>query len=422
MKEDFLHYLWQYSLYSTPLLINSGEMVEVINPGEYNTDSGPDFFNAKLKIGDTLWAGNVEIHVNASDWIKHNHQNNDAYDNIILHVVANNDYQVVRKNGNAIPTLELKAPKNIYEQYLYLMQNNDWVPCEAFISSMDEFTILQCKEALLVERLKDKSEIIEHRFIANNNNWEETFYQTLAYNFGFKTNSQPFEMLAKSIPISYLAKHKDQLSLIEAMLFGQSGLLNIDLSDEYIIQLAKDYKHLATKFSLKALNSSLWKFMRLRPANFPTIRIAQFARLIHESNALFSKLIRANTIGDIQELFSIHASEYWNTHYSFKSISESKPKRFGLSAFYNIVINTISPMLFYYGQQKKQSEYIEKALQYLCEIPNEQNSIINKWADIGIEAKNAFDSQALIQLKNVYCKNRKCLSCRIGNQVIKHVV
>lgn len=422
MKEEFLHYLWKYNLYTTPLLLSSGELVKVVNPGEHNFDSGPDFFNAKIKIGETIWAGNVEIHVNASDWKKHKHQYNDAYDSIALHVVANNDFEVSRKNGKIIPTLELQAPKNIYEQYLYLMQTNDWIPCKAFIADINDFTILQSKESLLIERLKEKSDILEQRFKANNNNWEETFYQSLANNFGFKTNAQPFEMLAKTIPLSYLGKHKDQLPLIEAMLFGQSGLLNTESKNEYLKQLETDYKHLSSKFSLTPLNSSLWKFMRLRPANFPTIRIAQFSALIHKSNALFSKLIQANSISDIKELFVIQASAYWDTHYSFKSTSASKAKRLGLSAFYNIVINTIAPMLFYYGQQKNQLEYSEKALQYLCEIPSEQNSIIKKWTEIGLNANNAFDSQALIQLKNKYCKNRKCLSCRIGNQVIKHKV
>lgn len=422
MKEDFLHYLWQYNLYAKPLFLSSGEEVEVINPGEHNFDSGPDFFNAKIKIEETIWAGNIEMHVNASDWKKHKHQNDESYNSIVLHVVAKNDYKATRNNGDEIPTLELKAPKNLYEQYLYLMQTSDWVPCKAFISKINEFTILQCKESLLVERLNEKSEIIEQRFIANNNNWEETFYQTLAYNFGFKTNAQPFEMLAKSIPLSYLGKHKDELSLIEAMLLGQSGLLEPDSNSQYVKQLMKDYSHLANKFSLKAMHKSLWKFMRLRPANFPTLRIAQFAALIHNSNALFSKLIKASSIIEIKELFIIKASAYWDTHYSFKSTSASKAKRLGLSAFYNIVINTIAPMLFYYGKQKKQPEYVEKALQFLCDTPNEQNSIIKKWAELGIDAKNAFDSQALIQLKNVYCKNRKCLNCRIGNQVIKHIV
>lgn len=422
MKEDFLHYLWKFGLYSESLVSSSGNLIEVINPGSHNTDSGPDFFNAKLKIDETVWAGNVEIHVNASDWNKHKHQQNEAYDNIILHVVANNDLQICRKNGESITTLEIKAQKNIYEQYLYLMQTSDWVPCESFISKIDDFTILQTKEALLVERLKEKSEVIAQKLHANNFNWEETFYQTLAYNFGFKTNALPFEMLAKSISLIQLGKHKDNLPLIEAMLFGQAGLLQNSDEDIYLQQLNNDYKHLAKKFNLKPLNSSIWKYMRLRPANFPTVRIAQFAALIHQSTALFSKLLKANSIDEIKELFQVQASEYWNTHYSFISNSDKMPKRLGLSALYNIIINTISPVLFYYGELKQQPEYREKALEYLLKIPAERNSILNKWANLGVEAKNAFDSQALIQLKNVYCNKRNCLACRIGNQVIKKVV
>ncbi len=422
MKEEFLHYLWKYALYSLPLELTTGEQVEVISAGEHNHDSGPDFFNAKIKIGKTIWAGNVEIHVKASDWQKHKHSNNDAYDSIILHVVAENDVQIKRKNGKVIPALELKAPANLYEQYLFLMQNNDWVPCESFISRVTEFTIFQWKEALLVERLAQKAEIIGDRFKANNSNWEETFYQTLAANFGFRTNAQPFEMLAKSLPINHLGKHKDQLPLIEAFLFGQAGLLIDNSNDSYSNFLQKDYKHLAAKFNLKPMSGHLWKFMRLRPANFPTIRIAQFAALIHQSSSLFSKIIDAKELNTIKDLFNIQASEFWNTHYTFEKESIKKVKKLGNNAFENIMINTIAPMLFYYGQQKGKPEYSEKALKWLTNIPGEKNAITKSWVALGMNNQNAFDSQALIQLKNVYCKKRRCLQCRIGNQVIKHTV
>lgn len=420
MKEEFLHYLWKYQLFDIPLKLVGGDFMEVISSGNHNMDSGPDFFNAKIKMGDTIWAGNVEIHVNSSDWFKHKHEKDKNYDNIILHVVANNDVHVKRANGNLIPTIELKAPSELYKQYLYLMQSRSWVPCESFINQIDDLTILQWKEALLVERLSQKAELIAQRFKTNNSNWEETFYQSLAANFGFKTNSQPFEMLAKSLPLTYLGKHKDQLQLIEAMLFGQSGLLPDDSTDKYIQQLKTNYQHLQVKFGLKPLSGHLWKFMRLRPASFPTLRIAQFSALIYKSSALFSKVLEANTINELHELFNVEASMYWETHYTFENESKKRTKNLGEMAFQNILINTISPLLFYYSQQKGETKYIDKALSWLLEIPSEKNSIIRKWNEIGVGAQNAFDSQALIQLKNVYCKKRKCLDCRIGNKVIKY--
>lgn len=422
MKEEFLHHLWKYGLYSKPLKLVSGENVEVISPGEHNMDAGPDFFNAKIKIGETIWAGNVEIHIKGSDWYKHKHQNNEAYNNIILHVVAENDKLVTRQNGKAIPTLILESPKLLYKQYAYLMHSADWIPCESFIATVDDFTILQWKEALLVERLTQKAELILERFSASTSNWEETFYLSLAHNFGFKTNALPFEMLAKSIPLSYLGKHKDQLDLVEAMLFGQSGLLPNNSNEEYVNKLQTNYKHLATKFNLKPMSGHLWKFMRLRPANFPSIRIAQFAALIHKSSGLFSKIIETESLDELQELFNVQASKYWESHYSFANESKAKPKNLGKIAFHNILINTIVPVLFLYGQHKKQYEYSDKALNWLLAIPSEKNSIIAKWLQLGLSVENAFDSQALIQLKNVYCKKRHCLSCRIGNQVIKHVI
>jgi len=421
MKEDFLHYLWKYSLYGNkPLQLTDGTNVEVISCGEHNNDSGPDFFNAKVKIGNTVWAGNIEIHVLASDWHRHKHQNNKAYDNIILHVVAKNDTDIKRENGKLIPALELISPKGVYEQYLYLMQSKSWVACETFIKKINEFIIIDWKQALLIERLQEKSEIIEERFIANNKNWEEAFYQTLAANFGFKTNSLPFEMLAKSVPVNYLGKHKDNLLLIEAMLFGQSGLLPKTPKEPYTIQLLKDYEHLKNKFNLQPMSGHLWKFSKLRPSNFPTVRLAQFAALIHNSNALMSKIIEAENFSEVKKYFDVEASGYWQNHYVFEKTSAHRNKKFGDTAFQNIVINTIAPFFALYGSLKNNPHYTQKALNWLTQLKPEQNSITKHWSELGLNVKNAFDSQSLIQLKNSYCNKKKCLNCRIGNQVIKH--
>jgi len=419
-NEYFLHYLWKYDLYSKPLTLTDGTQVDVLFAGEQNNNAGPDFFNAKIKIGDTVWAGNIEIHVKSSDWFKHNHHHDSAYDNIILHIVAQNDTDITRKNGEKIPVAELKSPENIYNQYLFLMQSKDWIPCETFINNIDSFTIFQWKEVLMIERLQDKSAIIEQRFINNNKNWEETFYQSLAANFGFKTNALPFEMLAKSLPLKYLAKHKDQLMLIEAMLFGQAGLLPESPVDEYSKILVLNYNHLKNKFKLNPLNRNLWKFSKMRPPNFPTIRISQFANLIYRSEALMSKIIETEKLTDLKHFFDVETSEYWQTHYTFKKTSSEKIKKLGDSAFQNIVINAIAPFFAFYGKTKNKTVFIDKAVNLLTELKPENNNITRHWEVLGLKPENAFDSQSLIQLKNLYCNKRKCLNCRIGNQVIRY--
>ncbi len=422
MTEDFLHYIWKYQLQPTPMTLTSGKRLEVLSAGVYNTDSGPDFFNAKIQIDDIVWVGNIEIHINASDWYKHQHQHDDAYNNVILHVVKNNDKPVTDVNGNQLPTLEIVAPEHAYQQYNFLMKNNNWVPCETFINKIDYFTFLQSKEALLVERLQDKTKIIAQRLSDNKADWEETTYQTLAINFGIKTNALPFEILAKTLPLNYLAKHRDQLDLLEAMLFGQAGLIPKQHSDSYVKGLQQNYQHLANKFGLMPLDATIWKFMRLRPPNFPTIRISQFAQLIHKNNSLFSQIIEVDDIKQLQDMFSVQASKFWDTHYSFNKESDAKPKRLGKTTFYNIIINSVVPIVFLYGREHNNQALINKSLQWLSDIPAEQNSIVKQWKKLGVTADNAFDTQALIQLKNTYCNSKKCLNCKIGNKVIRHLV
>ncbi|MDA3894134.1 MAG: DUF2851 family protein [Salinivirgaceae bacterium] len=420
MKEDFLHYLWKYQLFNKQLKDANGNMIEVINPGMHNNNSGPDFFNAKVKIGETVWAGNVEIHVKASDWFRHKHELDKAYDSIILHVVAENDIEVTRNNGEKIPTVKIISHNGVFEQYQYLMESKNWVPCENFIQKVNEFTIFEWKQSLMVERLELKSRIIEKRWLANNKDWEETFYQTLAANFGFKTNALPFEMLAKSLPIKYLGKHKDQLPLIEAMLLGQSGLLPETSTNEYAAKLISDYSHLSNKFNLKPLKAHIWKFSKLRPSNFPTLRIAQFAALIYNSASLLSKILETSNFDEVHKFFQIEASEYWQSHYVFGKEVAKRNKKFGDTAFNNVLINTVAPFFTVYARLKGKPEFSEKAIDWLSVIKPEQNHITKHWQQMGLEIKNAFDSQSLIQLKNIYCNQRRCLNCRIGNQVIQH--
>ncbi len=418
MTEEFLHYVWKLRLFTNKTIDN--EIFEVVSIGEHNHDAGPDFFNAKIKIGNTVWAGNVEIHVNSSDWHKHNHDIDAAYDNVILQLVNKNDATVTRTNGSDIPTLVLEYPETLFMNYSQLLENSKqlWISCENDLQKVDSFVISFWLNQLLVERLESKANQIQIVLEQNQNNWEETFYQLLARNFGFKTNALPFEMLAKSLPINYLAKHKNSLLQLEALLFGQAGFLN-EASDEYSQSLQKEYQFLQQKFNLIPLEKHLWKFARMRPYNFPTVRIAQFAALIHHSSALFSKTLGSNEIKQIYSLFQIKPSEYWLQHFNFGKTSIASDKHITDDIINNLIINTLIPFLFVYGTRKGDESYKQKALNFLEELPAESNSLISNWQKIGVNCNNAYDSQALLQLKNEYCAKNRCIHCQIGSKLIQ---
>ncbi len=421
MNEAFIQYLWKNRLVKNDsFVLPDGQSFEVLDPGEQNTNAGPDFFNTKIRIDHTTWAGNTEIHINASDWFKHGHQHDDAYDNVILHVVMNNDAEVSRSNGENIPAIEISFDPDIYDNYTSLINKKRWIPCHDKIRTIDPMAIRLWMHALLVERLERKTSDVLKAYHINNNNWEETFYQFLARSFGFNINSSPFNLLARSLPLKALAKHKNNLPQIEAMLFGQAGMLQYRSNDVYHEQLRKEYSFLQKKFNLKPIDPSLWKLLRLRPSNFPTIRISQFAVLINRSSNLFSKILEAKSLKELEKMFDIEATAYWNDHYNFnkKTIRNTK-KKFGKNAFYTVVINTIIPFLFIYGKVRDIDVLKDRALGFLEKLPAENNNIINKWKDTGIKANSAFESQALIQLKNEYCKQKNCLRCQIGNIIIR---
>jgi hypothetical protein len=423
MTEEFLHHIWKFRLFDQlNLQTTTGETIEIVKVGNNNFDAGPDFFNAQLRVGNTLWVGNVEIHINASDWKKHSHQNDKAYDNIILHVVYNADTPIYRSSGEAMPTIELKdrIEKKIYQNYLNFKTSRDWIPCEKQIQSVPQLIINSTLDRLLLERLERKSISISDNLKLNNNNWEETFYQQLARNFGFKTNSEPFELLAKSLPSIFLAKHKNSILQIEALLFGQAGLLDDHLEDKYLQALQNEYVFLKQKFKLQSIDAHLWKFLRLRPVNFPTIRIVQFSNLIFNSSHLFSRIIEIEKYQDFKKLMNVDVSEYWHTHYVFDKNSASAKKHLGDDSINNIIINTVVPFLFVYGKQKDDIKYIERALKFLEQTVGENNSIIKKWNTLKLPVKNAYSTQALLQLKNEYCNYKKCLSCNIGSYLLKN--
>jgi hypothetical protein len=422
MKEEFLHFVWKYKLYNQDSLITTdGESVVIISSGTHNMHAGPDFFNARIKIGETLWAGNAEIHVRSSEWNKHGHQNDAAYRNTILHIVAENDIQVYNDNGTAVPSMVLKWPKWIEENYLSLIQSNEWVGCASQLYRIDPFRVKFFLNGIVIERLKQKIDTIKESLAETKDDWGETFYRVLARNFGLRENSVPFEMLARSLPQTILAHHHDSLFQIEALLFGQAGLLGEELfADEYYLGLRNEYRFLASKYGLKPIAGHLWKFMRMHPGNFPSIRLSQFALLVHHSRNLFSAVIEAKNLHELQKLFSLAASEYWDSHYSFNKSSVNKKKLFGNQIFNLILINVIVPFYFLYGESRNILALKDSALEILEQLPPENNSVIKRWAGAGIAASNALESQALLQLQRYYCEPRKCLECTIGHKIILH--
>lgn len=420
MKEEFLHYIWKYQLFNnSDLKTTNNKAIEIINPGMHNYDSGPDFFNAKIKIDNTVWAGNVEIHINSSDWYKHNHQNDAAYNNVVLQVVYTHDKDITRANGELIPTIELCFDKKLLDNYETLIRRETWIPCEHDLNKVDSFTIQNWIEKLAIERLEEKSNRIYELLKQTKNSWEEAFYIQLAGNFGFKLNTEPFEQLAKALPLAYLAKHKNNLFQIEALLFGQAGFLDENEGDEYFRKLKQEYLYLKKKFNLKSIERHLWKFLRSRPGNFATIRIAQFAKLIHRSSALFSKVLETENVKEFYRLFQVKPSEYWENHYQLNKESIKKSKALGESAIDILLINTVIPFLFVYGKAKGLTDLQNRAIEFLESIKPEKNSIISKWSYLGIQSVSAFETQALIQLKNCYCIHKKCLNCQIGNSLIR---
>jgi hypothetical protein len=424
MKEEFLHYLWKYSLYDQESLFdNEKNKIIVLSPGEYNRDSGPDFFNARISIAGTVWAGNVEIHTRSSHFDNHGHQNDPAFNNVILHIVAENDKRVFNIRGEEVLTIEIKFDLSLYEKYTFLVNNPYLIACQDDITELDYIIVRHWLNSLVIERFQSKSISILKIFSETGNDWEETFYRLLARYFGFRVNTEPFEMLASALPLRIIRKHTDNRFQIEALLFGTAGLLDEGLfkealSDEYYLNLIKEYTILSSKYSLQPLHGWIWKFSRLRPSNFPTIRLSQLATMLSIAGGLFSKVLEATDIKQIKELFEVTASSYWDDHFVFGKKSRNFTKATGSLATDIFLINAVIPVIFVYGQSRDCQDISEKALVFLEKINPEENIIISEWNAAGIEADSAFYSQALIQLRNEYCKKRKCLDCRIGNKII----
>lgn len=421
MKEEFLHYIFRNKLWSNKdMVLVDGRKFEIIDVGQYNYDSGPDFFNGKIKIEDTIWAGNIEIHINSSDWFKHNHQTNLAYSNVILHVVYNNDRDITLPDSSTIPSWEIEFPHILLNKYLELKNNEKDIPCEEYIDLVDKFKLGFWIEKMGVERLQHKSEIIDTYLEKSNNDWEYAFYVSLCRSFGSGLNAFAFEQLAMNTPLKLVRKYNKDKFKLEALLFGQSGLLENAIVDNYVIKLRKEYDYLRVLHKLTPITSAYWKFSKLRPSNFPQIKIAQLVSILSDFQGLFSEIITKPEYVKIRSFFKPKVNEYWKTHYVFGKPVEKAFCGFGKSSFDTLIINTISPFVFKYYRVHKESND-NKHYNILTGLKPEDNRHIRVWKKIGIEPNDSFGSQALLHLKKEYCDKKKCLSCQIGNEIMQQI-
>ena len=419
--EQLLHYTWKHKIFPLhELRTTDGRLLEVLNPGIYNTDAGPDFMGAKIKLNGIEWVGNVEIHQKTGDWFRHHHDTDAAYENIILHVAAEIDQRLFYPNGQEIPQLQLSVPSYVEENYSELSHNDCRPPCRHVIGELSTFLIHNWMTSLTLERFEERTRQIMLRREALDKNWEDTLFVTLARNFGFGINGDAFEQWAQSIPMSAVGKHRDNLFQIEAIFFGQAGLLENDHEDNYYRQLQKEYRYLRQKFTLTPIDPKVWKFLRLRPQNFPYIRIAQLAMLYYEQRLNLSRLLNTQNLDEVSALLLTHVSDYWRTHYTFDA-QPTKPveKTLSPSSIQLIVINSVAPILFAYGKYKSDHSLCDRAFSLWEQLKPENNTIIRDWVSAGISCENAADSQALIQLHRNYCQRRDCLRCKFGYEYLR---
>lgn len=418
--EQLLHYVWKHKIFPLKeLKTTTGQQVEVIDTGLANTDAGPDFFNAKLKLDGVLWIGNIEIHERSSDWFKHGHHADAGYNSVILHIASEIDTEISRSNGERIPQIQLICPEAVRTNYKELLETDSYPPCYRIIPSLPPFTAHSWMTALQMERFEQKATLLNERLKRCQGNWEDAFFITLARNFGFGLNGDAFETWAHRLPFRAVDKHRNDLFQIEAIFFGQAGILEDSDGDGYYLRLKKEYTYLQHKFGLIPMDASLWHFLRLRPANFPHIRIAQLACLYHRAYGLLSRIMETETLQGVRDILKGGTSEYWLTHYTFGGSSPSRPKTLSNTSLDLLIINTVVTFLYAYGLHKGNRVLCARAGSFLEELKAENNYITRMWEQCGMKASNAADSQALIQLKKEYCDKKKCLYCRIGYEYLK---
>lgn len=425
MSEFFLHYVWQFQYYNKiDLQTVQGDKLIVLQTGKANHDAGPDFLQAKIQLGDITWFGHVEIHVKSSEWVLHGHWSDKGYENVVLHVVWENDQQIFHPEGRPIPTLELKSridEELIFRYYRLIHQPND-IPCGESLHAVPHIVFNSMVDKVMIERLREKASSVLTTYRKNEMDWEETTYQVLLRSFGFKVNADAFSHLANAISMRTLLRHADRIELVEALLFGQAGFLDsISEEDPYMQLLKREYHVLQQKYNLQhaGLHKSQWKFLRLRPANFPTLRIAQFAALLVDRKLFYTSVIECESFNDMVAFFSVAPSPYWRKHYSFGKQSPEGEGIMGKSSIQSVIINAVIPLYAAYSIQHDEQELMDKAIDFLQEIKGEQNHIVSRWNHYQKFSVNAFDSQALIHLYNHYCLRRRCLDCTIGNYLVK---
>ena len=428
--EQLLHYTWKHKLFPLKdLTTNDGQFVEIIDPGLHNRNAGPDFFNAKVRIGTTMWVGNVEIHDKSSDWYLHGHDKDSRYDNVVLHVAAELDTEVMKSNGEYVPQLQLSVPEEVRQHYDELQRTDEYPPCYKVIPDLSSLIIHSWMAALQTERLEQKTEAIRKRAERCNGSWEDAYFVTLARNYGFGINGDVFEQWAYNIPLNAVAHHRDDLFQIEAIFMGQAGLLELEaipeyyqreaLNDGYFAKLRNEYQYMAHKFSMKPIDFKLWRFLRLRPQNFPHIRISQLANLYYQQKAGLSQLMECETLDELKQVLKSQVTPYWETHYAFGSTSTKSEKHLSYGSINLLMINTAIPMLFAYGRHTTKEVLCDRAFDFLEQLKAENNHIIRMWQQVGLPVKSAGDSQALIQLKKEYCDKKDCLRCRFGYEYLR---
>lgn len=421
MKEEFLHYLWKHNLVGNNLFTSENEEIRVIHPGWFNSNAGPDFFNARIRIGSTEWAGNVEIHLNASDWFLHQHQDDGAYESVILHVVLNHDIDIFRNDGSCIPVLVIKGKYDpeIYMHYKKLLGNQNWIPCGKIIGGIDPVRMKNWLDRMVIERFERKERMLAEAFSNANSNVEDMFYRKIAEGFGMKVNSEAFAMLAKITPVIILNRYRGNTIDIEALLFGQAGFLNNQMSEQYPVLLQQAYRYLKNLHKLEEMDNHVWKFLRMRPVNFPTIRLSQFASLITKSDRIFEEILNTDDLDKIKAIFDLDTSAYWQDHYLFGRLSAPKDKKLGYEGMSSILVNSVIPFKFFNARRLGSGNSAEDAVNLLQQLDFENNNITRAWLNLGIKVESAYESQALMELKNCYCDAKRCLQCHLGQHLLQ---
>ncbi len=421
-KEELLQFAWQYRILKPkPLITKSGKTVKVIKQGDLNRDSGADFFNARIKLDELTLAGNIEVHVNSSDWLKHKHQEDKSYDNIILHVVYNDDKVIEQNSNNNVEVLELRdlLPEYFLANYEKLVAAKTDLPCKNQLKEVNELKTSAWMQRMAIERLELKTEIIERTFANFDNDFTQTFYAVLLKNFGFKVNALPFELIANYLPVHILLKHVHDQKQVEALLFGTAGLLEDQFEDKYLHSLQSEYEFLKNKYRLSSLKKEIFKYSRLRPANFPDLRLAQFAQLICHSPKLISEPQSYTCVKELKQALHFENKGYWSKHYRADGKKSSSELKLGEDSIQNILINTFSYFFFFYGRKLNKEWYQEFALEILEEVKFESNIKTKNYLEMPCSRKTGLISQGLINLNNNYCSKKACLNCGIGAAILQ---